>query len=85
MQKFTQFLKDPETPPKNELDTKFGFTGFRTTKDSGFDDSLNKINKELFQWLTEFNFMHAFKIHNIEVWGFGVLDLSDPIYEMFDV
>jgi hypothetical protein len=49
MQKFTQFLKDPETPPKNELDTKFGFTGFRTTKDSGFDDSLNKINKELFQ------------------------------------
>ena len=53
MSKFTNFLNDPETPPKNELDTK-GFTGFRSTKESGMnkniglDDSLNKINRDMF-------------------------------------
>lgn len=47
MVKYNKFLEDPQTPPKSELDTKFGGFGvtMKTTKESfGLDDSLNKIN-----------------------------------------
>lgn len=52
MAKYNQFLNQPETPPKNELDTKFDGFGvtMKTTKESfGLDDSLNKINMQEFR------------------------------------
>lgn len=51
MAKFNKFLEDPQTPPKSELDTKFGGFGvtMKTTKESfGLEDSLNKINMKEF-------------------------------------
>ena len=55
MAKYNKFLEDPQTPPKSELDTKFGGFGvtMKTTKESfGLEDSLNKIN------MKEYNMNH---------------------------